>query len=61
MSNEPSGLTGKAAKPEIEVIGLSHLLTRLRQRRLLLLLCFYLDLLGWDLLRLNLPGLDMRF
>ena len=61
MSNEPRGLAGKAAEPEIDVIGLRYLFTRLRQRRLLLLLVFYLYLLILNLLGLDLPGLDLRF
>ena len=61
MSNEPSGLAGKAAKPEVEVIGPRYLLTRLPQRRFLFLLRFYPDLLGLDLLVLNRLGWDLRF
>ncbi len=61
MSNEPRGLAGKAAEPEIDVIGLRYLLARLRQRRLLFLLCFWLDLPGLDSLVLNLLRLALRF
>ncbi len=59
MSNEPGGLAGKAAEPEIDVIGLRYLLARLCQRRLLL--CFCQGLPGLDTLVLNLLRLALRF